>query len=277
MKRIVLATCVVFAAALLPATASAHHSWQGGNYTGTAGGGTVTFTVTGFGAIDRVEFDNVQTTCGEYPYTPTSVEIIDHKINEFGFSGSFPGPRQAEGTLVYHRNGTECVSDPVAWSAMSDTTAPQCSDGADNDGDGKHDTINVQSTGPADPGCENETDNDETDPPAAEPQCPGDPSCPKPPDTKPPVLSGLDVFNRRVFYRLSERATVRFTLFRRVGRRWDRFGSFSDAGVAGPNRVKLPRRVGGRRVRPGRYRLFAVPKDAAGNKGARVRRRFRVL
>ncbi len=92
---------------------------------------------------------------------------------------------------------------------------PQCSDGKDNDGDGKVDF-------PADPGCANAQDNDETDPlpppPGVKPQCsdgkdndgdgkvdfPADPGCvspqdhderdpaPPPPGVKPQCSDGKD-------------------------------------------------------------------------------------
>jgi hypothetical protein len=45
---------------------------------------------------------------------------------------------------------------------------PQCNDGRDNDGDGKIDT---EAANPADPGCSSPTDNDETDPPAPPAVC----------------------------------------------------------------------------------------------------------
>ncbi|MGH2729530.1 MAG: Ig-like domain-containing protein, partial [Actinomycetota bacterium] len=51
-----------------------------------------------------------------------------------------------------------------ADSVTKTWTAPQCSDGVDNDGDGKTDH-------PADPGCQNPNDNDETDEPPEEPEC----------------------------------------------------------------------------------------------------------
>jgi hypothetical protein len=93
----------------------------------------------------------------------------------------------------------------------------------------------------------------------------------------PPVLTALRVRRGRVTYTLSAPARVRFTLerllpgHRRGGRcradgrgprctRGVRLrGRFSHAGRAGANRLRLPRRLGGRRLKPGRYRLVAVP------------------
>ena len=99
-------------------------------------------------------------------------------------------------------------------------------------------------------------------------------------------------------YTLSEAATTTFTVERvlpgrrkggkcrresksnRTGRRCKRFkrvrGTFTHQGAAGGNSLKFNGRVGGRKLRPGSYRLSAVPKDAAGNVGGRARASFRV-
>jgi Ca2+-binding RTX toxin-like protein len=103
----------------------------------------------------------------------------------------------------------------------------------------------------------------------------------------------------RVGYRLSEAATMRFTVQRRargrrVGRRCVkptarnrkrrrcvRFvgvrGSFSDVGAAGANDFRFTGRLRGRKLRPGRYRLVGVPTDLAGNRGKPVRAPFRIV
>jgi len=103
----------------------------------------------------------------------------------------------------------------------------------------------------------------------------------------------------RVSYRLSEAATVRFTVQRalsgrRVGgrcrkltkrnrgrRKCTRYrgarGSFTHRGKAGANRFRFSGRLRGRRLRASRYRLAARPTDAAGNRGKSVRVRFRIL
>jgi hypothetical protein len=92
----------------------------------------------------------------------------------------------------------------------------------------------------------------------------------------------------RVTYTLTAAARVRFTVERLVpGRRRGgrcrprgrgprclravRAGSFAHDGRAGANSVRLPARIGGHRLGPGRYRLTAAP---AG--GARRRAEFRV-
>jgi hypothetical protein len=104
----------------------------------------------------------------------------------------------------------------------------------------------------------------------------------------------------RVSYRLSEAAAVRFRAERRSkgkrkgrrcvtgkrakrleGRRCTRFkkvrGSFTHAGRAGTNRFRFSGRIGGRSLKPGRYRLVARPRDAAGNRGKVFRGSFRIV
>jgi hypothetical protein len=102
----------------------------------------------------------------------------------------------------------------------------------------------------------------------------------------------------KVRYRLSEPATVRFTVQRagpgrkvkgrcvkprrsNLGRRsCTRYttlrGSFTHAGRAGPNSFRFTGRLRGRKLKPGRYRLVAVPTDLSGNRGKAIRRGFRV-
>src|SRR5206468_3252262 len=103
---------------------------------------------------------------------------------------------------------------------------------------------------------------------------------------------GSSIARRRgstVRYRLSEVATVTFTIERavrgvRVGRGCLRVqranvtearrrcrtyrrikGSFKQAGLAGKNRFKFTGRLRNRRLKSGRYKLVARPRDAAGN------------
>ena len=86
----------------------------------------------------------------------------------------------------------------------------------------------------------------------------------------------------RISYALTEAASTRFTVQRVVRRNGrTRFvrvrGSFTDAGEVGGNTRRFRGRVGGRRLRTGRYRLIARPTDAAGNVGLPVRTKFRVV
>jgi len=107
------------------------------------------------------------------------------------------------------------------------------------------------------------------------------------PDRVRPGLTGLGLsrsaFKRggkgaRVGWRLSEAARTRFTIERRSrGRRYRRVkGSIPVAGRAGLNRFRFRGSVGGRRLRPGRYRLVARARDAAGNLSAPRRAAFRI-
>lgn len=54
-------------------------------------------------------------------------------------------------------------------------------------------------------------------------------------------------------------------------------GSFVSIGVAGPNRLRFTGRIGGKALRPGRYRLLARSRDAAGNRSDRAGVAFRIL
>jgi lysophospholipase L1-like esterase len=100
----------------------------------------------------------------------------------------------------------------------------------------------------------------------------------------------------KVSYRLSEAAVTKFGVMRSVagtrlregcvvprrrrGRpctRWVRMrGSFTHDGRQGVNRFSFTGRAGGKRLQPGRYRLVARSKDAAGNLSNRVRAPFRI-
>jgi hypothetical protein len=99
----------------------------------------------------------------------------------------------------------------------------------------------------------------------------------------------------RVSYTLAEDATVKFkveraTKGRRKGKKcvakrkkgkrctiYKRIkGSFTHAGRKGSNSFRFSGRVGGKKLRPARYRLAAVATDTAGNRGKAVRRSFRI-
>ena len=90
----------------------------------------------------------------------------------------------------------------------------------------------------------------------------------------------------RISYALDENATVTFTvkrIIKRVGRGRTRTGyrpvrgSFADAGEVGGNTLRFSGRIGGRRLKPGLYRLIALPVDAAGNTGNAVFIKFRIV
>lgn len=138
-----------------------------------------------------------------------------------------------------------------------------------------------------------------------------------PPDTTPPQLLGslsitprafraaprgpsvaAAVTGARVKYRLSENASVRFTVHRAHrgvrrggrclkrrrgarGRQCTRYvrlrGSFTHAGKLGEDSFRFTGRLRGRKLRPGRYRLVATPRDAAANRGNPVRAKFRIV
>jgi hypothetical protein len=120
-----------------------------------------------------------------------------------------------------------------------------------------------------------------------------------------PVLSNLRVRPRRfaagrgatIRYRLSEAATVTFTVERvrhgrrnkagrclprrKTGRRCIRYvrvrGSFTHAGRRGTNRLPFDGRLNGRRLKRDGYRLVAIARDAAGNRGSAARAGMRIV
>jgi hypothetical protein len=115
---------------------------------------------------------------------------------------------------------------------------------------------------------------------------PGSPLVPPPPaptiDNTPPTITKLRPSPRRfrrrtVFhYTLSEPASVRIGLARRRGGRYRRVGKLSQAGVAGANMRPFRCIIGGKRLRPGRFRARVVARDAAGNYSSPVKARFRI-
>jgi hypothetical protein len=124
-----------------------------------------------------------------------------------------------------------------------------------------------------------------------------------PSDRTRPVLSGLTVRpykkkrGARVRFRLSEAATVSFTIRKHVrgrrdktgrclskrkrGRRCTKYvnlpGSFRRAGRSGANSFRYNGRLNGKALRRGSYQLVAVPRDRAGNRGRRASARFRFV
>jgi hypothetical protein len=92
-----------------------------------------------------------------------------------------------------------------------------------------------------------------------------------------PSVSGVAV-GTQVRYKLSEAAIAHFRVQRLKGGRYVRVrGGFTHASKAGANRFKFTGRLGGRKLKPGRYRLVEVAVDAAGNKSAPKRVRFRIV
>jgi hypothetical protein len=90
----------------------------------------------------------------------------------------------------------------------------------------------------------------------------------------------------RISYALDEAATVTFTFKRIVkrlfhGRKRTAYrplrGSLLDKGEVGGNSLRFSGRLRGRKLKPGLYRLIALPVDAAGNTGNAVFVRFRIV
>jgi sugar lactone lactonase YvrE len=85
----------------------------------------------------------------------------------------------------------------------------------------------------------------------------------------------------RIRFRLSEAATVTFTIDRRRGKRWVHRLAFTRKRKSGRSSMRFSGRVRAHkklyRLRPGRYRLVLSADDAADNHSKKVSRRFRVV
>jgi acid phosphatase type 7 len=98
-----------------------------------------------------------------------------------------------------------------------------------------------------------------------------------------PILSGLRVSPRRfgrramIRYRLSEGARVRFTIRRKMRRRYRVVGRFFESGSPGANLRRFRGRIGGRRLRAGTFRAGLKAFDAAGNKSRPRSRGFKIV
>jgi Ca2+-binding RTX toxin-like protein len=111
--------------------------------------------------------------------------------------------------------------------------------------------------------------------PAAAGAAPLPPAPAAPLDALPPSFRGrVAAVPRRMTFRyaLSEPATVTFTIERRRRGRFRRVATFRDAGAAGANECRLPRRG----LRPGRYRARVIAVDAAGNTSMPANMRFTI-
>jgi hypothetical protein len=127
-----------------------------------------------------------------------------------------------------------------------------------------------------------------------------------PADTVKPLLTALAIspptfraaIGATIFYSVSEQSAVVFRVERRLAGRKSKGrcvkpgkrnrshkkctryvrlkGSFAHSGPEGANGFKFDGRLKGKRLKAGRYRLVAVPNDAAGNRGAAKRTGFSI-
>jgi hypothetical protein len=92
----------------------------------------------------------------------------------------------------------------------------------------------------------------------------------------PTEVQALALSGSTVRFRLAAPATVRFSLDKRVRRgRYLRIGKFTTRASRGRNRVRIPRRLNGRRVGKGLFRLSARAVNSGG-RGALTRRVVRL-
>ena len=83
------------------------------------------------------------------------------------------------------------------------------------------------------------------------------------------MISGLKAKAKhgRVFftYTLEEKARVTFTIQRKVNKKKRTgAGRFGAKGKPGKNKAKLPKKLGGKALKPGRYLATAIATDPAG-------------
>ena len=153
--------------------------------------------------------------------------------------------------------------DPASEDGLDLDGAALIADG-DGDGSARRDVGPLEAPPPPPP------------PPLPDPAPPAGQAPPPPPppagpaaDTQPPVLSGLRATRRRARYSLSEPASVSIVLRDRTRRRTA--AKLVRPSVAGANVARFKRAL-----KPGRYRAVVSAVDAAGNRSAVKRLRFRV-
>lgn len=112
-------------------SAAAHHI-KGATYNGThAGGGTISFVVTGDGSgISSVTATNVpgdsctfESISQQYS---TPLPITNHAFNDSSppmtFSGSFPSVQRAQGTLRVTSSNPPCQTGDLTWNATTSSS-----------------------------------------------------------------------------------------------------------------------------------------------------------
>lgn len=112
-------------------------------------------------------FKTSENVLGELPFAVTAIGQFEVKSIFFGSMPSllFPGFQDypifiESSNILFDEKGAARVISITPTPAA--TAKPACSDGLDNDGDGKIDFSNKPET--TDPGCTDANDNDETDP-----------------------------------------------------------------------------------------------------------------
>lgn len=123
----------------LAAPSEADHI-KGATYNGNhSGGGTISFTVTGDGAgISSVSATNIPGDFCTFESSSTEyvnpLAITDHAFSDTSpplmFSGTFPSPQSAQGTLRASSTFPPCDTGDVSWTAtttsLPDTSGDEC-------------------------------------------------------------------------------------------------------------------------------------------------------
>lgn len=112
------------------------------------------------------------------------------------------------------------------------------------------------------------------DPPSAPTGPPSDPER-RESDDRNPVIEKLAVNARSIKFTLSEFAGIRFRFERKQRGGWRRLrGKIETLGDAGPNKLPWKRKLGGKKLGRGTYRITAVATDIDENRSKPVRKTF---
>ena len=164
-------------------------------------------------------------------------------------------------------------------SPLDVTGAPRVTDG-DGDGTARRDVGAFERPAPTPSTGDPKAGTPQGDLPVVLPEAPTttqpEPTEPKavPADTLAPRLSNLRVTKdgrgkratHTIRFVTDEASTVTITLARRVGKRWRALkGTLSLAATGGQTKLVLPKKLGGKTLKPGILRLSATARDAAGN------------
>ena len=238
---------------------------------------------------------------------PTDIAGLPRAVNGRRDVGAFEYGRRPPSLIVGSSSGTARTAEPVGFTATTSdpdlgdvvTVAWSFDDGATATGNESSHAFLTAGTHTA---TATATDSaGVTTVRAVRVMVTGPSSTPALPDTTKPSLSPLRLSSRKfraaksgpavsrarvgtkVSFALSERSSVRFTVQRQAKRRngakrWIAIkGSFRFAGKAGANSLRFRGRIGGRKLKPGSYRLSAQATDPAKNRSLPSRKTFKTV
>ena len=238
---------------------------------------------------------------------PTDIAGLPRAVNGRRDVGAFEYGRRPPSLAVASSSGTARTTEPIAFTATTSdpdlgdavTVGWSFDDGATAAGNESSHAFLTAGTHTA---TATATDSaGVTTVRAVRVMVTGPSSTPALPDTTKPSLSPLRLSSRKfraarsgpavsrakvgtkVSFALSEASSVRFTVQRQAkrrngARRWIAIkGSFRFAGKAGANSLRFRGRIGGRKLKPGSYRLTAQATDSARNRSLPSRKTFKTV